>query len=199
MNDDPPDHGQFLNFAALFEGGLAMLAFAVGWGVGISPLASFHWDWLAAGWGLLAAVPMIGLFVVGHTWPVGPLAGVRRFLVDMLGPLLDRCRWHELLLLAVIVGLCEEILFRGVLQPWMGRWGDLFGLVGSNVIFGLAHFVTPLYALLTGLAGLYLGFLFDATGERNLLVPAITHAAYDFVGFLIVARTYRREHPISES
>jgi membrane protease YdiL (CAAX protease family) len=191
--NEPDHHPNFLNLAALFEGALAGLAFAIGWSVGISPLAHLSFTWSAAGWGLAGALPMIALFLLGHYYPVGPFKGVKRFLVDMLGPLLDCCRWHELLLLSVIVGLCEEILFRGVLQPWLERWGDPFGLIASNVLFGLAHFVSPLYALLTGLAGLYLGVLFDATGERNLLIPILTHAAYDFVAFLIVVHTYRRE------
>jgi hypothetical protein len=42
---------------------------------------------------------------------------------------------------------------------------------------------------------LFLGWLLDATGERNLLVPAMTHAVYDYLAFLWIIRLYRRTRP----
>ena len=77
-----------------------------------------------------------------------------------------------------------------------GGWGERVALIGSNIVFGLAHFITPLYALVAGGLGLYLGILFDATGERNLLIPIITHALYDYLGFLVVVRTWRRSRRV---
>jgi hypothetical protein len=40
---------------------------------------------------------------------------------------------------------------------------------------------------------MYLGWLLDATGHRNLLVPVMTHSAYDFLAFLVVASAARRD------
>ena len=51
---------------------------------------------------------------------------------DLLGPLTGR----EIFILALASSVGEELLFRGVLQSWIGRWGALVGLLGSNVIFG---------------------------------------------------------------
>lgn len=69
----------------------------------------------------------------------------------------------------------------------------MVGLIGSNLVFALAHFITPTYALITGLMGVYLGFLLDAGGQRNLLTPILVHTLYDFLAFVVVVRTFRYE------
>jgi len=190
---DPTNRRQFLNMALLFEGSLAVLALLIGWLVDVDPLRWFSWNWLAVARGLLATVPLFALFVLSYRFAVGPLWRIKRFLVEALGPPLAACRWYELLLIAVLAGSCEEILFRGLFQQWFlpsGRWT---ALIGSNLLFGLAHCVTPLYALLAGSIGCYLGILLETTDPPNLLVPIVTHTVYDFFAFLVVVRTFRNE------
>ena len=78
-----------------------------------------------------------------------------------------KCRWHDLVLLAVLAGVCEEVLFRGVIQPWMAgddaahpaAIGFVVALLGSNLLFALLHPVTGTYAVLVGLVGVYLGLV----------------------------------------
>ena len=90
------------------------------------------------------------------------------------------------------------MLFRGLLQPLAeSRWGWAGGIAASNLLFALAHCVTPLYALLAGLTGLYLGLALDFGGERSLLTPMSLHALYDFLAFMAVARSYRAEHGVA--
>ncbi len=183
--------------AIAVEGGLVLLAFGLGWIAGIAPFESFAWRSSAVLWGLLGAIPVFLLFLVSRRIPVRPLEEISRFLAEILGPPLAACRWYELLLIAGLAGLGEEVLFRGTLQPWMESWG--WGIVGaliaSNVIFGLAHLITPLYAVWAGLIGVYLGLLLDASGERNLLIPVITHAVFDYWAFLVVIASVRHEQP----
>jgi uncharacterized protein len=194
--NDPHGRRQFLNVAAFFEGGLALLALLLGWLVGIDPFESLRADWKALAWGVLAALPMFGLFCLSMFRPVGGLRTIRRFLLDFLGPYLEACRWYDLLALALIAGIGEELLFRGVLQPWMEAFGGkTFGLIGSNVVFGLAHFVTPTYAILAFAMGLFFGVLPAATDPPNVLVPIVTHAVYDWLAFLVVVAVCRREAP----
>ena len=59
--------------AVLFEGGLAPLALFLGWLLGQPALSTFAWRSEDAIVGVLAAFPMLGLFLIGQTWPVGPL------------------------------------------------------------------------------------------------------------------------------
>ena len=107
---------------------------------------------------------------------------IKQFLSEALGPSLVACRWYDLLLVAAVAGLSEELLFRGVLHPLMGP-------IWSNVLFGLVHFITPAYAMLAGILGGYLGWLFQAS--ENILAPIIAHGLYDFLAFLAVAREFR--------
>jgi hypothetical protein len=64
-------------------------------------------------------------------------------------------------------------------------------LVVASAAFGLAHFITPAYAILAGLAGLYLGGLFLLQG--SLTAPIVAHAVYDLVALNYVARRYRQQ------
>jgi membrane protease YdiL (CAAX protease family) len=173
----------FLSAAILFEGSLIGVAGAVGWWFGVEPLASLAWDLRGVTWGVVGTIPMFALFLLGNRYSVGPLQRIKQFLIDALGPSLVACRWYDLLLVAAVAGLSEEILFRGVLHP-------LIGLFGSNILFGLVHFITPTYAVLTGVLGGYLGWLLN--GSENLLAPIIAHGLYDFLAFLVVARECRR-------
>jgi membrane protease YdiL (CAAX protease family) len=175
----------FLNLAAVFQGGLVVLALVLAWIAGINPMEHFRWSWTGLAWGIAAALPILTLFTVSDWFRS------RSLVTEFLGPPLASCRWHELIALALLAGLSEELLFRGVLQPWMGRWGEASGLIGSNLIFGLAHCITPTYAIVAGIVGVYLGLLLKLEGEANLLIPITTHAVYDWLAFLIVARDFR--------
>ncbi len=87
--------------------------------------------------------------------------------------------------LGAAAGWGEEMMFRGVLQSELNdQFGDIVALVSSAIIFGALHAVTPLYALLAGLASLYFGELY--LQYHNLAVPIVCHGLYD-VGALMAA------------
>ena len=197
---DFSDRGQFLNLSAIFEGSLVVVAFLLGWLLDVDPVQSLAFRWSDVLWGAAAALPIFAAFLLAHLFPLGPLKRIKRFLVEVLGPPLSACRWYDLLLLAGLAGLAEEILFRGLLQPWLEQslGSRTAGLIGSNIVFGLAHLITPVYALAAAIIGLYLGFLLDATGQRSLLVPIVTHAVYDYLAFLVVRRAYRQRRALDE-
>ncbi|MEX1230303.1 MAG: type II CAAX endopeptidase family protein [Planctomycetaceae bacterium] len=183
----------FLNMAAVFEGGLLLVALFLGWLMGINPIQYLYADAEAVGWGLLATVPMLILFAISFRYPVGSMRTIKKILIDTLGAPLAACRWYDLSLLGILAGVTEEVLFRGFLQIWFERGGLWTGLICANVIFGLAHFVTPMYAVLAGLMGLYFSWIFAWQEPRNLLIPITTHAVYDFIAFWAVAVEYRRQ------
>jgi len=109
---------------------------------------------------------------------------------DHLGPVLVSQSPAVLAVLSILAGTAEEVLFRGVVQVGLGRvLPDGLALTGASVLFGLAHFLTPAYALLAAVAGLYLGTVFLLQG--NLLVPIVTHSLYDFVALTYLVRRYR--------
>ncbi len=59
----------------------------------------------------------------------------------------------------------------------------------AAVAFGLAHPLTRLYVVGAAVLGAYLGCCFALTG--NLLVPVVTHAAYDFLVLVVLVHCGR--------
>jgi len=175
---------------------LALLALALGWLADLDPFASLIFSETAFGIGILATLPLVVLFFAMQQLDYPPLKKIRDLLLETLGARLAYRHWTDLLILAFIAGFAEEALFRGFLQPWLENgWGADVGLFGSNLLFALVHAVTPLYAVLAMLMGLYMGSMLDYGGERNLLVPMVIHTVYDFVAFVVILRDYRnRSH-----
>lgn len=182
----------FLKLATVFQGGLVVAAYVIGWLADIDPLGSLEFDVRGLVIGLCATVPLYLAFQVCYRLPIEGLRQIRHFLLEKMGPLLDACNLRDMTYLGLLAGVTEEILFRGVLQPLAETaWGWESGLIFSNLLFALAHWITPAYALLAGLTGLYLGLAMDFGGERNLLIPIVIHAAYDMLAFVKVVRSYR--------
>ncbi len=191
-DDIPTSRREFLRMATVFQGCLALLALGLAWLAGVDLSSQFRVTGTAVAWGIGATVPMLVLFAITYFFPVGPLGTIKGFLHEVLGPPLAVCRWYDLVFVALLAGCSEELLFRGVLQSWMGRWGALAGLLASNVIFGLAHAITPTYAVLASLLGIYLGLVYTITGEANLVPAILCHTLYDLVAFFVVRSEARK-------
>lgn len=173
----------FLKLAGLVEGGTVVLAVALAWLSGIDVWGGMTVTLPATVIGLAATVP---LFVVYRLAP-----RTRSVAVELMGQPLSRCRWYDLLALAALAGLGEEMLFRGVLQPWLSRSSPWLGLLGANILFGLVHSVTPMYALLATGIGIYLSGIVYACPQANLLSAVITHGVYDYIAFHLIRGEYR--------
>ena len=186
------DHS-FFNSACFFEAALIPLAILLGWIGSINPFANIFFTETALLNGVIGTLPLILIFLAFEQIQEKSLGNIRRLLLDTLGPGLQHSHWTDLLILALLAGIAEELLFRGVIQPWIEQfWGVTAGLVISNFMFGLVHAVTPLYALLAGLDGIYLGLSLNYGTEKNLLVPIIIHGLYDFLAFVTLIRMYRK-------
>lgn len=183
------DRNSFLALAALFEGGLVLVALGLGWLFGVPPLETLDWDPWAVLWGLAGVVPLYAGFVICDRYPVGPLRAIKDLLNDLLGPMFVRCGKADLAVVACLAGLGEEVLFRGLLLPLTGGGSFVVGLLISSLLFGLAHAVTTTYVILAAAAGMLFGLQWHYTG--NLLAPIITHAVYDYLAFVKIARDYR--------
>lgn len=182
----------FFNKACFFEASLIIVAIILGWIAGIDPFINLNFSTKIIAYGFIGTVPLFLMFLLMEQIQGQSVMQIRKFLLNTLGPNLHHYHWTNLLLLGSIAGISEEILFRGVLQPWIeASWGVTAGLFGSNIIFGLVHSVTPLYAVLAGLVGVYLGLAMDFGGDRALVTPIIIHSLYDFLAFIALMRLYR--------
>lgn len=190
----PAEHEKFFKWACYFEASLILVAIVLGWIAGIDPFENLHFNQDAFFYGLIGTAPLFLLLIALSQFNVSSLQDIRKILLDTLGSSLQHLQWQDLLVLSAIAGVAEEVLFRGVLQPWLETaWGMTAGLWVSNAIFGLVHAVTPLYAVLAGLIGIYLGLSMDYGEQRNLLTPIIIHGVYDFLAFMAIMHTYRSE------
>ena len=198
MEQQLPTPRNLVFLAVVFEGGLGLLALALGWWLGFPPMEAFRWTLCDASWGALASLPMLVLLLVSARYPMWPFSDVLRVVDELLVPLFRDCRVVDLALISALAGLGEEMLFRGVIQEVVAGWvggpaGPWVGLAVAAVLFGLAHAITPSYVLLAALMGLYLGWLWIATG--NLLVPVMAHAIYDFIALVYLIKVRHRDRP----
>lgn len=182
----------FFKTACLFEAALAVVALVLASLVDVDAFAQLFFSENAIALGVLGTVPLALLFLAMQHLPQQSIRAIRELLLKTLAPSLHTRHWTELLLLACIAGFSEELLFRGVIQPWISTSGGVIaGLWLSNILFGLVHAVTPLYALIVTLVGVYLSLSMTVSGEHNLLIPIVIHSLYDFWAFIALLRLYR--------
>lgn len=171
----------FLLTAAL---GAALIPVSVGIAVALSiNLAGLiKPDFASAFYGLAAVAPLVALLCWFMTTKWRPLADFRLSQLKFLSEIGFRLTRPRIILLAVIAGVSEELMFRGVLQTAAARqWPLAIAILFPSILFGLLHARTILYAVIAGLVSAYLGALYWLTG--SLLAPILTHAVYDFVAF----------------
>ena len=154
MDKHPFNPDDFFKKACSFEAALIPVAVVLGWIAGINPFENLHFSESAIAYGVIGTMPLFLLFLTMEQMQADSVVKIKNVLFETLGPSLHRYHWTDLLILASIAGLSEELLFRGIIQPWIeSSWGMTAGLVVSNIIFGLAHAITPLYAVLADFSG----------------------------------------------
>ena len=121
-------------------------------------------------------------------WPMGQLKNI---LDTRVAPLFSKCRWWELLLIAVFAGLGEELLFRWCLQGGLQTTASLDAfnaIIVCSVLFGLCHSLSTQYFWFSFCISIYLGVAMNASG--SVIVPAFAHCLYDFFALLIIRQRY---------
>lgn len=166
--------------AVVFEAVLLLVAVGIGWLVSVDPFANLFLTIEGLVAGVAATIPPVVALWLLHQSESDRIQRFIELIHELVGPMFRRTNLAEVVALAMMAGLAEEVLFRGLLQDGLaGVLGWLPALLLSSAIFGLVHWVTPLYAFLAMVIGLYLGGLYVVTG--NLLVPIVAHALYDVV------------------
>ncbi len=178
-----------LILALATEGLLGVAAVALGYFLGIPFWESWRWDAPALLWGVILTLPMLAFFFLCVRLPIGPLRPIKQFAERVVKPLFRRCTLLELALIAAVAGLGEELLFRGVLQPYLIDRLELapwLGIVLTSLVFGLLHPITPGYVVLAAILGSYLGWWTVASG--NVVEAVVAHGLYDFLALWFLVR-----------
>jgi membrane protease YdiL (CAAX protease family) len=118
--------------------------------------------------------------------------GITRFtawgkrLTRVLTTLVGGLNQIDAIMLALLSSFCEELLFRGIAMPYIT-------LVGSALVFGLAHFIPRKglwpWAVWAVAAGLIFGELALYTG--GLFAPFVAHFTVNAVGLSLLSRRSR--------
>ncbi len=111
------------------------------------------------------------------------LKSLRKIVITDVKSIFANSRLIDLIVISMIAGFAEEVLFRGVVQV-------KFGIVVASIVFGLVHLVSPAYVIVSTLMGFYIGAFFLASG--SLLIPIQMHFTYD-LGALIYLRYFMKE------
>lgn len=129
-------------------------------------------------WGIVPGVAIVGLDVL-----------LMKFLPEeayddggLNKKLFSQAPVFHIFLIALLVAVCEEWLFRGILQ-------SAFGIYIASTVFALVHFrylKKPALFLSVILLSFLLGIAYKWTG--NLLVPVTMHFTIDFLLGLILRR-----------
>jgi len=142
------------------------------------------------GLGVLATLPMLVLLVIVLHASGPAFVRMRAFLEETLAPTIRESSLVALLGLSLAAGMGEEWLFRGVLQSGLLDWWESapvpLVIFVVAIVFGVCHWITHLYFLLATITGIYLGWLYWATG--SLVEPILAHVLYDFIALLVIAR-----------
>ena len=139
---------------------------------------ALRWSYWSLPLGMVAALPPLLLIPVLESplhwhW----LRVFRDNVHTFLAPLLGGLQWSEMLALAGLAGLSEEVFFRGVLQQKLG-------LLPASLVFGVLHALSLPYMIWATVTGLYLGWLLLVT--QTLWVPIVTHTVIDFMGLVYI-------------
>ncbi|MEN8007803.1 MAG: CPBP family intramembrane glutamic endopeptidase [Candidatus Krumholzibacteriota bacterium] len=163
------------------------------------PVAS-GWQWLAIGLGIAATVPIIWQMtsIIGSPQKLAGFCDEVSCLIEMAPGSAREVRLFNAV--AITAGVCEEILYRGVLlgilTPIVGTWQ---AVALSSVIFGLGHTYQGGSGIAkSALVGLVMALLTIFSG--SLFVAMFLHATIDLTSgrILSAARLVKPELPDRE-
>lgn len=92
-----------------------------------------------------------------------------------------------LIVLSLLAGIGEELLFRGAVQGWLlEHTNAALAVLGASVLFGLVHYVSFTYFLIATGLGLILGVAYVLSDSIALVM--IWHAVYDMIALFCLLR-----------
>lgn len=141
---------------------------------------------------LLPVVGLLSAFNQSIMPQEGAVAEFMRNLEENANQILElvtsqRSSWDlaaNLLVFAVLTGICEEFLFQGALQPLMMKWtkNPHVGILLTAFIFSALHF--QFYGFIPRfMLGVYLGYLFY--WSRSLWLPILAHVLHNALSLMV--------------
>ena len=174
------------------EGGLFLLGLIL---MRISRLelwSRFHLSWGGTAYALLSCLPMMAMLFFFDRLQWAPMTRFRSEIDEKVIPIFANSKLPDLALIAFFAGVGEELFFRGWLQGALVNKLELWiGILIASALFGLAHYLSTTYAIYAGLTGLYLGVIYQVSG--NLYIVMVIHAVYDFIALVYLVKLGRND------
>ncbi len=139
--------------------------------------------WIQVGAGIVG-----GFLLSGVTW----LMGQWKYLDDVnfdytlrLG--IFNFSFQEILFLSFCAGVGEEIIFRGMIQPWLGILTTSFMFIALHGYMSYSSWPKVIFGLILFAVGTLLGVLGEYVG---LLAAIVAHIIYDIIAFQRIQSEY---------
>jgi membrane protease YdiL (CAAX protease family) len=88
---------------------------------------------------------------------------------------------------SLLAGVGEEILIRGGLQSILvGLTSPFVGMLLASLIFGVMHFLSKIYVLITFVIGFVFALVFYLTD--SMLLVMVAHTVYDIFAFAMIVK-----------
>ena len=174
------------NAALLFQGGIAVLGLVASLVFGIPVPLIGPGLWPSVLYGILGAAGTYALLLLLTRIP-GLFPDNLERQMQGLHDFASGYSPSVLVLLSLLAGVGEELLFRGAVQGMLMEYTNATtAVLAASVLFGLVHYVSFTYFLVATGLGLILGGVY-AFSESIVLVM-IWHAVYDMVALYCLLR-----------
>jgi membrane protease YdiL (CAAX protease family) len=173
--------------AVTVEAGLALVALMLAWLFDV-PLGDQVAPWgPPLAWAVARGLLVLAIFWWLMRWDLPTLRHLRQQVQWLIAEMFPQGRIGQFALIALLAGVGEELLFRGVIQTLLVGWTTpAAGLLITSLLFGAAHALSKLYFLLALLIGLCFGWL--VLHYHDLVAPMVAHSVYDFVALVYISR-----------
>jgi uncharacterized protein len=178
------NHTSLVAITVVLESLLLLVATIWSRAAGLDLLPHLHFDAVAAALGVVTAFGTVGLSLVFYRLgdSLAFFKQLKQLSDEILLPAVSGFTMTDIVLVSLASGICEEILFRGVMLP-------LWGLAASSIIFGFVHSPTLKYfpyVVVSILAGLLFGYLYLYSG--SLWLPVIAHVMHNLISLIIIRK-----------
>jgi len=169
-----------------FQGAIALVGALAVWVMGISDLAGDPGWFGAVIWGIAGSIVTYILLSALARAPgrirdslAGHMRQLRRFA--------NEYSWRVLVILAILAGVGEELLFRGAVQGWLAwHLNDGLAILAASVLFGLVHYLSFTYFVMATGLGLVLGVAYWMSD--SLMLVMVWHGVYDMIALYSLRR-----------
>jgi membrane protease YdiL (CAAX protease family) len=191
------DRNQVMKMTIAVEAGMGAAALGIGYYFDIPFAKSIHLyppDWFALGIGAISALiaALIAIFI--QRLPFSFTKQLKEDSNRVVSNLLGQCTRPDLIGIAMLAGVGEELLFRGLFQQglmfavpedWLAA-GPWIVTAIVALLFGMLHSISIPYVVVATIASVGLSVLFITTGD--LLACILCHALYDLVLLLVLVK-----------